>query len=89
MVNSAVYAQYALRDEYGTEYGEDRIAIDDGFYGLIALDIAFPLSPYARISLGAGYQFDISKGDADFYNTHIGENEFEASIARIGFNARF
>lgn len=89
MVSSDVFARYAIDDASGYEYEETPIELDDVFYGLIAMDIAFPLSPYTRICLGAGYQFDISSGDASFENTYIGENEFEASIVRIGLEARF
>jgi hypothetical protein len=53
------------------------------------MDIAFPVSPYAKVSLGAGYQVDISRGNADFKDTNIGNSEFQASIVRIGFNVRF
>ena len=63
--------------------------MEDGFYGLLAMDIAFPVSPNAKISLGGGYQFDISRGNADFEDTSIGDSKFQASIVRIGFNARF
>jgi hypothetical protein len=89
IVNSNVTARYAVSDGFGTVYRKDRIEIDDGAYGLIALDIAFPLSPYARISVGFGYQFDLAKGDANYSGNDIGDSEFEASIARFGFNARF
>jgi hypothetical protein len=89
MVNSDVSARYTIRDPTGTQYGQDRIHLEDGFYGLLAMDIAFPVSPYAKISLGGGYQFDISRGNADFNDTNIGDSEFQASIIRIGFNARF
>jgi len=89
MVNSNVSARYTIEDAAGTEYSQDLIHMDDGFYGLLGLDIAFPVSPYAKISLGGGYQFDISRGDAEFNDTNIGNTEFEASIVRIGFNARF
>lgn len=89
MVNSDVSARYEIRDASGTTHGEDLIDIEDGFYGLLALDMAFPLSPYAKISLGAGYQFDISSGSAHFNDTDIGDSEFQASIVRIGFNAKF
>lgn len=89
MVNSDVYARYSIQDGAGTDYSEDRIRMEDGFYGLMAFDMAFPISQYARISIGAGYQFDIDKGDAQFEGASIGNNEFEASIVRLGFNARF
>jgi hypothetical protein len=89
IVNSDVSARYTIRDAAGTEYGQDRIHLEDGFYGLLVMDIAFPVSPYAKVSLGAGYQFDISRGNADFNDTDIGNSEFQASIVRIGFNARF
>jgi hypothetical protein len=89
MVNSDVSARYTIRDANGTEHGQDRIHMEDGFYGLLAMDIAFPVSSYAKISLGAGYQFDISRGNADFNDTNIGDSGFQASIVRIGFNARF
>jgi hypothetical protein len=48
-----------------------------------------PVQSYAGISLGAGYQFDLSGNDAEYNGTDIGESSFEASIVRIGFNARF
>lgn len=89
VVSSDVSARYRIDDESGTVYGEDRIDLEDGFYGLVALDVAFPLSRFAKIGVGVGYQFDISKGDADFYGANIGENGFEASIVRIGFQAGF
>ena len=89
MVNSDVSARYSISDAAGTEYGRDRIHLEDGFYGLVVMDIAFPVSPYAKISLGGGYQFDISRGNANFDDTDIGNSEFQASIVRIGFNARF
>jgi hypothetical protein len=89
MVNSNVYARYTIEDAVGTEHAQDLIHLEDGFYGLLAMDIAFPVSPYAKISLGAGYQFDISRGNADFNDTKIGDSRFQASIVRIGFNARF
>jgi hypothetical protein len=89
MVNSNVTARYEINGPSGTVHEEDRIDINDGFYGLIAMDIAFPLSPYTKISLGAGYQFDLSNGNAEYNDTDIGDSDFQASIVRIGFNARF
>jgi hypothetical protein len=89
MVNSNVSSRYTIRGAAGTEYGDDRVHMEDGFYGLLVMDIAFPVSPYAKISLGGGYQFDISRGNAEFNNTNIGNSEFQASIVRIGFNASF
>jgi len=89
IVSSDVYARYAIESASGREYVQDRIHLDDGFYGLLAFDIGFPVSRFSEISLGAGYQFDIARGDAEFEDTNIGNTEFEAAIIRLGFNARF
>jgi len=88
-VNSDVNAGYEISGPSGTTRETDRIDIEDGAYGLIALDVAFPLSPNAGISLGAGYQFDLSNNDAEYNGTDIGKSDFEATLVRIGFNARF
>ena len=85
MVNSDVSVHYAANDS--SSY--DRIELDDVLYGLLALDIVFPVSDFSKISLGAGYQFDISNGDAYIGDTYIGDNELEASLIRFGFVANF
>lgn len=88
-VDSDVTARYEISGPSGTIRETDRINIDDSAYGLIALDLAFPISPFARISLGAGYQFDLSNNDAEYNGADIGESSFDAALFRIGFNARF
>jgi hypothetical protein len=88
-VDSDVTARYEISGPSGTVREVDRIDIQDGAYGLVALDFAFPLTPHARISLGAGYQFDLSDNDAEFGDADIGDSDFEASIVRLGFHARF
>lgn len=89
MVNSDVAVHYALNESSGYDSSYDRIVLDDVLYGLIALDIVFPVSAFSKICLGAGYQFDISSSDAHIGDTYIGDNELEASLVRLGFVANF
>jgi hypothetical protein len=67
------------------------IHLEDGFYGLVVMDIAIPLVSICedQSGWGGGYKFDISRGNADFNDTDIDNSKFQASIVRIGFNERF
>lgn len=89
MVSSDVRARYAYSDSYSAGSGYGRIDLDDVVYGIVAFDLVLPVSPSARVSLGAGYQFDISKGDATLDGSRIGDSSLEASLVRIGFTAGF
>jgi hypothetical protein len=71
--------------DYSTYYWGE-VDVDDGVIGLLGVDIAVPLSPKAKIGLGAGYQFDISKGDGSIEGIDIQENKMKGFYLRLGLN---
>jgi hypothetical protein len=65
-----------------------KVDIDDGLVGLLGADISFPVSATMKIGFGAGYQFDISKGDVIFQGFDIGNNEMKGFFLRLGMNIK-
>jgi len=72
----------------GADTLKDTIDIDDGLIGLIAGNVAYPISPTMNLGFGAGYQFDISKGSAEWYGFDLGDNEMKGFFLRLGFNVK-
>ena len=64
----------------------DDFDIDNGFVGLLAADIAIPVSPKFNLGIGAGYQFDISKGDISWGGIDTEDNELKGFFLRLGLN---
>jgi len=84
IVNSGI--NIAATDGY--YYLEDEVDIDNGLVGIIGADLEFPLSPTANFGLGAGYQSDLSKGDASWFGVELGDNELKGLFIRIGLTLK-
>lgn len=70
-------------------YYEDTIEIDDGVVAVAAARLGMKLDPRISISAGAGWQFDLEKGDVELLGEKIGENELEALLIQAGVQVRF
>lgn len=73
--------------DYEYIYG-DEVDIDNGLIGILGVDVGIPFSQKASLSFGAGYQFDIAKGDAEWYGINIGENELKGLMLNFGINVK-
>jgi hypothetical protein len=83
-VNSDI--NVTVSDRYGIY--KHKVDIDDGLVGLLGADISFPVSSTIKVGFGAGYQFDISKGDVIFQGIDIGNNEMKGFFLRLGMNIK-
>ena len=86
IVSSDVDLIGAASDGFDSIVVEDEVDIDNGVVGLFGADISFPLSPQAKIGFGAGYQFDIEKGDVTWLGEEIGDNEMKGFFLRVGIS---
>jgi hypothetical protein len=63
--------------------------IDDGLVGIIGANVDFPVSPIAKFGFGAGYQFDISKGDVSSNGLDLDiDNELKGIYLRFGLTVK-
>ena len=69
--------------------GTADIEIDNSIVGLIAANLEAEVSPGINLLGGVGYQFDISKGDAELMGEDVGENELKAFFIRAGLAIDF
>lgn len=75
---------FYLDDGATTYVGE--LDMDDGVVGVLGVDAGIPISRQAKLTVGLGYQFDLNKGDADWYGVEIGENEMKGFYLNFGIN---
>lgn len=78
----------AIADMYGNyiTYAESyEIDIENGIVGVLGADFEMEVSPGFRLFAGAGYQFDVLKGDTSIVGFDIDyENELKAIYFRAG-----
>jgi len=84
VVSSNVTGEAYATDGMDSLYLKDTIYIDDSFVGQVSADVLWNLNEKSSLSLGIGYQFDITKGDVSWWDTDIGENEFGALFVQVG-----
>lgn len=83
--DSDITAEVGAADIFGNwAYAYDTVDVDDGFVGLVGMELAFNVSKEASLFLGVGYQFDISKGDMTWMGYDIAENELAAFLVTFG-----
>lgn len=82
VVNSNV--DFAATDFY--YYLEDELDIENGVVGGVGAEVGFPLSDAMGLSFGVGYQFDISKGDVEWFDVNVGEFEMKGFYFNLGLN---
>lgn len=70
-------------------YGVADLEFDDGFIGLVGVNIEAELAPGLSLLVGGGYQFDIAKGNVKWMGEDLGENELEAAFLRVGLSMNF
>lgn len=79
----------------GRVYVSDTLDIEDGVVGIAAATLEYKLTDQVFLLAGAGYQFDLEKGDVTilddtvFEEQDLGENEFEALVFQAGLGVRF
>ena len=64
------------------------VDINNGLIGLIAGNVAYPISPKMNLGFGVGYQFDISKGSVKWYGADLGDNAMKGFFLRLGLNLK-
>lgn len=90
IVNSSVefVEAEAIADRYGNviAYAQSYdIDIDNGLVGVLGADFEMEVSPGFRLFAGAGYQFDVMKGDTTIGGVDLDyENELKALYFRAG-----
>ena len=67
-------------------YAEDELDIENSVVGILGAELGFPLSDGMGLSFGFGYQFDISKGDVDWFGVAIEEFEMKGLYFNFGVN---
>jgi len=75
---------FAVTDFY--YYFEDELDIENGVVGVIGAEVGIPLSDVMGLSSGFGYQFDISKGDVEWFGVDIEEFEMKGFYFNFGLN---
>jgi hypothetical protein len=77
------------RNARGVTTSRERLKIDDGIVALAMAHLEFKLSEDVYLLAGAGYQWDIDKGDVDFLSEDIQDNKLEAALIQAGLGIRF
>jgi hypothetical protein len=70
-------------------YLRDTLDIDDGVVAIAAATVEINVAPQVSLLGGAGYQFDLEKGDVEFLDEDLGDNELEAILIQAGVAIRF
>jgi len=65
-----------------------KLTLDNGVIGKAAADLNFKMSEEATLSIGAGYDFDISKGDVHGLGQNLGTYSLEGFFVRVGLSIR-
>jgi hypothetical protein len=68
---------------------DDEVDIDDGIVAVALLQLEYRVGRQISLVGGAGYQFDLEKGDVEFLDEDLGENELEAALIQAGLIIRF
>jgi hypothetical protein len=80
-------AEDALTPQLG--FLKNKVDIDDGLVAIATAQLQLNLTDTIFLLAGAGYQWDIEKGDVDVGDTKVGENELESFLAQAGLGLRF
>ena len=67
---------------------EDEVDLENGVVGLLGAKLGFPVSDRAKLAVGMGYQFDIVKGDAEWFGVEIEESEMKGFYVNFGVNVK-
>lgn len=67
----------------------DTLDIDDGVVAVATASLEVSIAKQVALFGGAGYQFDLEKGDVEFLDEKLGENELEAFMLQAGLLIRF
>ena len=67
-------------------YFKDELDIENSVVGILGAEVGFPLSDGMGLSFGLGYQFDISKGDVEWFGVNIEEFEMKGFYFNFGVN---
>lgn len=67
-------------------YFKDELDIENSVVGILGAEVCFPLSDGMGLSFGLGYQFDISKGDVEWFGVNIEEFEMKGFYFNFGVN---
>ena len=72
----------------GVSAGESNMTFDNGVIAKAAIDLNLKVNEETTVSIGAGYDFDISKGDWHDGFGDSGTYSLEAFFARVGISIR-
>ncbi|MFO7534451.1 MAG: hypothetical protein R6X19_01985 [Kiritimatiellia bacterium] len=67
----------------------NKVDIDDGLVAIAMAQLQLNLTDAIFLIAGAGYQWDIEKGDVDVGGVKVAENELESFVAQAGLGIRF
>ena len=70
-------------------YVKDTVDIEDGIVAVAVATLEVTLANQVSLIGGAGYQFDLQKGDVEFVDLDLGKNELEAVLVQAGLLIRF
>lgn len=76
----------AVTDYY--DIYKDEVDLENGMVGSVGADLGFHLSDRTKLAVGVGYQFDIAKGDAEWFGTNIEEFEMKGFSLNFGINVK-
>lgn len=88
VVDSNAKLNYRVSNGYYSIRASEDIDMDDGIIGTVGLNCEFSISNHVSLFVGAGYNFDIEKGDAEVDGEDFGENELKSSMFKTGCSIR-
>lgn len=89
-VNSDADIELEARDAADNRFHvKDTIDIEDGVVGVLAAQAELKLGGRLSLLAGAGWQFDLIKGDVEWNDEDMGENKLEALFFQGGLGLRF
>lgn len=86
---SNINAEITTDDGNGAAYQKDRILTDDGFVGLIGVNLENEIMDGVRFHIGFAYQFDLSDSHETFGGQDMGITSFDSPMVNIGLTWAF
>lgn len=85
-IDSDVEIDVYLEEVSGTSHVNDVVEIDDTFLGVLGVKLDVPVSDFAWIYFGMGYQFDLGEPDEAVFGDYLDTTSFDAGYVSLGMS---
>jgi hypothetical protein len=89
VVDSSYSLWAGIETRRDSVYIEDDFDIKDGVIGLLGANIEAEVAHNLWIVCGAGYQFDLVKGDMKWFGENAGKHRLKSIAGKVGLSLQF